>query len=186
MILSEVIKHIETIAPHELQESWDNSGLIVGNTQQEITQVLACLDVTEKVVMEAIQNNCQLILSHHPLIFKGIRQIVDNNNYIQHTITLAIKHNIAIYAAHTSLDNSPVGINAFLAQKMGLTDIQILVPKENCLYKLVTYVPQDYENKVKEALFKSGAGEIGNYSSCSYNIVGMGTFMANKNAHPFV
>lgn len=185
MLLKEVISHIETLAPRHLQESWDNSGLQVGDIQQEITSILTCLDVTEAVVDEAIQKGCQLILSHHPLIFNGIKRIV-GENYIQRCITKALKNDIAIYSAHTSLDNSPKGINFYLANKLGLKNIQILAPKQDCLYKLVTYVPQDHAEKVRNALFNAGCGQIGNYSHCSYNLDGLGSFKAGENTNPFV
>lgn len=185
MKLIDIIKHIEDFAPLALQESWDNSGLILGDRDQEVKSIMVCLDVTETVLNEAIEKGCNLILSHHPIIFKGIKKLTENNSD-QRILRKAIKNDIAIYAAHTSLDNAKEGINSFLAKKLGLKNISILAPKEDCLFKIVTYVPNSHADIVRDAMFKAGAGSIGNYNACSYNLEGTGTFKAQEDTNPFV
>lgn len=185
MKLIDIIKHIEDFAPLALQESWDNSGLILGDKNQEVNSIMVCLDVSETVLNEAIEKGCNLILSHHPIIFKGIKKLTESNSD-QRLLRKAIKNDIAIYAAHTSLDNAKEGINNFLAKKLGLKNISILAPKEDCLFKIVTYVPNAYADIVREAMFQAGAGSIGDYNACSYNLEGTGTFVAQEGTNPFV
>ena len=176
---------IEEVAPLALQESYDNAGLLVGDSQMEVTSVLVCIDITEEVIDEAIQKKCNLIISHHPLIFSGLKQITGRNE-VQRCVAKAIKNDIAIYAAHTNLDNVLKGVSGKMAEKIGLKNIQILQPKQNALLKLITYVPQLHSFRVRQSLFDAGAGQIGNYDSCSFNSEGTGTFRADENAKPFV
>ncbi len=185
MIVKSICELIEEVAPLSLQESYDNAGLLVGNSHMEVTSALVCIDITEEVIEEAILKKCNLIISHHPLIFKGLKQIIGQNE-IERCIIKAIKEDIAIYAAHTNLDNVLSGVSGKMAEKIGLKNIQILQPKENALFKLVTYIPRSYSDKARQALFKAGAGQIGNYDSCSFNAEGLGTFRANEKAQPFV
>jgi len=185
MTVQSVCELIEEVAPLALQESYDNAGLLVGNPQQKISSVLLSIDVTESVISEAIQKKCNLIISHHPLIFNGLKRLTGQNE-VQRCIVKALKNDIAIYAAHTNLDNVIQGVNGKIAEKIGLKKLRILQPKENTLLKLITYVPQLHSYKVREALFEAGAGKIGNYDSCSFNVEGVGTFKANEEAHPFV
>ena len=168
-----------------MQESYDNAGLLVGDSQMEINSVLVSIDVTEKVIEEAIQKKCNLIISHHPLIFSGLKRIVGQNE-VQRCVAMAIKNDIAIYAAHTNLDNVLSGVSAKMAEKIGLKNMRILQPKDNLLVKLVTFVPRLHSYAVREALFAAGAGQIGNYDSCSFNVEGLGTFKANNEAKPYV
>jgi len=176
---------IEAVAPLSLQEKYDNCGLLIGNSNMEVTGVLISIDVTEEVIEEAIQHNCNLIISHHPLIFIGIKNLT-NKNLVQRCVTKAIKNDIAIYAAHTNVDNIIHGVNQKIADKIGLKNTKVLVPKENTLLKLVVFVPKLHAYGVRESIFKAGAGQIGNYDDCSFNSEGIGTFKANENAHPFV
>jgi dinuclear metal center YbgI/SA1388 family protein len=176
---------IEEVAPLALQESYDNAGLLVGNSQMEVNGVLVTIDITEAVITEAIEKNCNLIISHHPLIFSGLKRLVGQNE-VQRCVVKAIKIDIAIYAAHTNLDNVMQGVNGKMADKIGLINRQILQPKQNSLLKLITYVPQLHSYRVREALFEAGAGHIGNYDACSFNVEGAGTFRANENAVPYV
>lgn len=185
MIVKSISELIEDVAPLALQESYDNAGLLVGDLQMEITSVLICIDITEKVIEEAIQKKCNLIISHHPLIFNGLKRLTGQNE-VQRCVTKAIKNDIAIYAAHTNLDNVLQGVSGKMAEKIGLINYQILQPKQNALLKLITYVPQLHSYKIRQALFEAGAGQIGNYDSCSFNAEGTGTFRANENAQPFV
>ena len=185
MLIKELVQIIETEAPLALQESYDNAGLIVGQEDREISGVLICIDVTEKVIDEAIAGNFNLIVSHHPLIFSGLKKITGQNE-VQKCVAKAIKNDIAIYAAHTNLDSVAHGVSGKMAEKIGLINTKILIPASNSLLKLICYVPRLYIFSVREALFAAGAGEIGNYDSCSFSSEGLGTFRANENAKPFV
>jgi dinuclear metal center YbgI/SA1388 family protein len=183
--IREIINHIESIAPLSLQESYDNAGLIIGDGTQELTGILICLDSTEEVVDEAISLGYNLIIAHHPIIFSGLKKFT-GNTYVEKTIVKAIKNNIAIYAAHTNLDNIPNGVNAKIAEKLGLKETRILQPMMNQLQKLTTFCPLKDAEKVRSALFNAGAGQIGKYDECSFNIEGEGTFRAGNDANPYV
>ncbi len=183
--LKEIIEVIESFAPVSFQEDYDNSGLQTGYPQMEINGALVTLDVTEKVIAEAIEKGCNLIVSHHPLTLKGIRSITGKTEP-ERIIIAAIQNNIAIYSAHTNLDRVENGVSTILAHKLGLENIKILQPGENLLLKMVTFVPSQYSDEVREAIFSAGAGVIGNYDGCSYNLTGKGTFRAGKNTNPFV
>lgn len=185
MQIKGLTNYLETIAPSSLQEDYDNAGLIVGNADSEITGVLVSLDCTEEVVDEAIANNCNLIVAHHPIVFGGLKQI-NGKNYIERTVIKAIKNDIAIYAIHTNLDNVYEGVNKRIADRLGLLRTHILVPKNGILKKLVTFVPAEFAEKVKQAIFDAGAGHIGNYSECSFATNGLGSFKASTGANPFV
>jgi len=185
MKISEVCKYIETFAPPSLQESYDNAGLIVGNPDAEVTNVLIALDVTETVVNDAIAKNANLIVAHHPVIFKGLKRIT-GKTYTERTVILAIKHDIAIFAAHTNLDSILGGVNTKIAQKLGLQQVKSLSPAAGILNKIVVFVPQNSADNVRQAMFDAGAGHIGNYDNCSYNTEGFGTFRGNENANQFV
>ena len=185
MIVKSICELIEEVAPLALQESYDNAGLLVGDSQTEVTSILICIDITEEVISEAIRKKCNLIVSHHPLIFTGLKKLTGQNE-VQRCVAKAIKNDIAIYAAHTNLDNVLSGVSGKMAEKIGLKNIQILQPKHDTLLKLITYVPKLHSYGVRQALFEAGAGKIGNYDSCSFNSEGVGTFQANENAQPFV
>ena len=184
MKVKEIVSALERFAPLPLQDGFDNAGLQVGLTEAEATGALLCLDVTEAVVDEAVALGFNLIISHHPLIFKGYKSIT-GKDYIERCIMKAITHGIAIYSAHTNLDNAPGGVNFKIAEKIGLKNVRILAPKEDCLLKLVTFVPVEQADQVRKALFEAGCGCIGNYDSCSYNLQGEGTFRALEGANPF-
>ena len=185
MNVKSICELIEEVAPLSLQESYDNAGLLVGDSQMEINSVLICIDVVEEVIDEAIRKNCNLIVSHHPLIFSGLKRLTSQNE-VQRCVAKAIKNDIAIYAAHTNLDNVLKGVSGKMAEKIGLLNVRILQPKQNGLLKLITYVPRLHSYGVRQALFEAGAGQIGNYDSCSFNADGTGTFKANEKAQPFV
>ena len=184
MKIKEIVSALERFAPLPLQDGFDNAGLQVGLTEAEATGALLCLDVTEAVVDEAITLGYNLIVSHHPLIFKGYKSIT-GRDYIERCIMKAISNGITIYSAHTNLDNAPGGVNFKIAEKIGLKNVRILAPKEECLIKLVTFVPVEHAEEVRKALFEAGCGCIGNYDSCSYNLQGEGTFRALEGANPF-
>ncbi len=183
--VKDITKYLESIAPLAYQESYDNSGLIYGNLQQEVTSVLASVDVTEDVIDEAIELGCNMVLAHHPIVFSGLKKIT-GKTYIERTIIKAIKNDVAIYAAHTNLDSVPNGVNGKICEKMGLSDCKILHPSSDNLLKLVTFVPLTHAEGIRDSLFQAGAGTIGNYDNCSFNLEGKGTFRANQNTNPFV
>lgn len=183
--IRDIINYLENIAPRSFQESYDNSGLLTGNSDSEVKNVLITLDTTEEVVQEAIDKDCNLIISHHPIIFKGLKSLT-GKNYIERTVIKAIQNKVAIYAIHTNLDNVLPGVNKKLAEKIGLKNISILQPKKQMLRKLVTFIPFDQTEIVMEALHNAGAGNIGNYSNCSFRIEGTGTFKPNEEANPTI
>ena len=185
MTIKELTKEIEQTAPLRYQESYDNSGLIIGSYDDKISKVLICFDATLDVVDEAIQKKCNLIISHHPVIFEGLKKI-NGNSHTEKVIIKAIKNNIAIYAAHTNLDNSKLGVNQILADKIGLVNISILQPQRGILKKLVTFCPLAQVEDVRNAIFKAGAGHIGAYDCCSFNAEGKGSFRASDKSNPFV
>ncbi|MEY3678030.1 MAG: hypothetical protein RI924_171 [Bacteroidota bacterium] len=185
MKLNELTGFLESIAPLAYQEDYDNSGLLVGHPDQEISSAIISLDCTEAVLDEAIRKGCSLIISHHPIVFKGLKKF-NGKNYVERVVMKAIKHDIALYAIHTNYDHVLDGVNKALCQKLGLQNLQILAPKSGMLKKLVTYTPLDKAEQVRTALFAAGAGNIGNYAECSFNLEGEGTFKAGSGAKPFV
>ncbi|GAB5400622.1 MAG: Nif3-like dinuclear metal center hexameric protein [Aureisphaera sp.] len=185
MKVKDVIQLLEELAPLAYSEDFDNTGLLVGNAQNEVSGILVTLDTLEAVVEEAIENNCNLIVSFHPIIFKGLKRIT-GKTYVERVVLKAIAHNISIFSIHTALDNAWNGVNAMMCEKMGLQNRQILIPQSGTIRKLATYVPHNAAEQVREALFAAGAGEIGNYSNCSFNHSGMGSFKGNEDANPTV
>ena len=185
MKIQKIIDIIEDFAPVPLQDGFDNSGLQVGDVNRQLTGILLCLDVTEEVLDEAVELGCNLIISHHPLLFKPLKSLT-GKTYVERCVIKACKHDLAVYAAHTNLDNAYGGVNFHLAGKLGLQNIRVLSPKREVLLKLVTFVPEAYAEVVRSTLFNAGAGSIGNYDSCSFNVSGEGTFRAQEQAQPFV
>ncbi len=185
ILIKDVIRCIEDFAPLPLQESYDNSGVQCGNVNEKATGALLCLDVTEKVINEAIKKKCNLIIAHHPLIFSPLKKIT-GANYIEKILITAIKKNICIYACHTNADNVRMGVNNKIAEKLSLLNCRVLQPKKGLLKKLVTFCPTEHAEKIRAALFKAGCGQIGNYDSCSFNVAGSGTFKGNENSNPVV
>jgi dinuclear metal center YbgI/SA1388 family protein len=185
MKINDIIKALEELAPFSLQEDYDNAGLILGDPGADITGCLVCLDVTEAVILEAAHTKCNLVLSHHPVIFRGLKKLT-GQTMTERIIELAIRENIALCSMHTNLDNVAGGVNRMLAQKLGLVNLSILKTTPGLLRKLVTFCPLDHAQNVREAIFSAGAGHIGEYDQCSYNSEGQGSFRAGNNAHPFV
>jgi len=183
-LLKDIIKVLEAVAPPSIQESFDNSGLQIGDVNQPIVGVLLTVDVNEAVIDEAISKKANLIVAHHPLIFKGIKKLTESN-YVERSVVKAIRHGIAIYAMHTNLDLIQGGVSYRMAQKLGLNRISTLAPSGQ-LKKLVVYVPVAHQDKLRKALFSAGAGHIGQYDSCSFNLEGKGTFRAQEGAVPYV
>ena len=185
MKIAEIISFLESTANPVLQEHYDNAGLITGDKEWECRGILVCLDSIEEVINEAIRKKCNLIIAHHPIIFTGLKKIT-GKNYVEKSIITAIKNDIAIYAIHTNLDNVLQGVNGQIADLLGLKNVTVLSLKENTLKKLFTFIPIHAAEKVREAIFEAGGGHIGNYSECSFNTEGIGTFKAGDDSKPFV
>ena len=183
--IKEVINYLEIFAPLAHQELYDNSGLLTGDREEDVKSILITLDCTEPIVQEAIEKGANLIITHHPIIFSGLKKIT-GTNYVERTIIKAIKNDIAIYAIHTNLDNVISGVNFEFAKRLGLNNISILNPKKNTLNKLVTFAPMNSREPVLKALYKAGAGEAGNYSECSFSNEGIGSFTPNEKANPTI
>jgi len=185
MKISAVISFLESVAPSSLQEHYDNAGLITGSKDWECTGITCSLDATEEVITEAISNDCNLIVAHHPIIFGGLKKI-NGKNYVEKAVIAAIKNDVAIYAVHTNLDNVIKGVNGKIAALLDLKNVSILLPKQGVLKKLYTFVPKYKSDEVRSAIFAAGGGAIGNYSECSFNAEGTGTFRAGSGTKPYV
>jgi dinuclear metal center YbgI/SA1388 family protein len=185
ILIKDVTHYLEQFAPKSYQEPYDNSGLITGDAAAEVVGILVSLDCTEAVVDEAIARGCNLIVAHHPILFKGLKKLT-GSNYVEKTLLKAIRNNIAIYAIHTNLDNVHTGVNRKITEKIGLQEVSILQPKKGTLTKLVTFIPTENTEPVLAALHQIGAGMIGNYQNCSFRVQGTGTFKPNEFADPTI
>ena len=185
MNIGEIIQTLESYAPLSYQESYDNAGLLTGDAAWQCTGIICSLDATEEVVNEAVAKGCNLVVAHHPIIFSGVKTIT-GKNYIERTIISAIKQEVAIYAIHTNLDNAHNGVSMRMAEKLGLQNCRVLDAKVGLLKKLHTYIPVNDAEKVKAALFAAGAGNIGNYSECSFNSEGIGTYKPSEDTNPYI
>jgi dinuclear metal center YbgI/SA1388 family protein len=185
MQVRDIINAIEEFAPTVYQEPYDNAGLQLGDVSASVRGVLLALDVTEALLDEAQQRDCNMIVAHHPLLFSGLKSIT-GSNYVERIVQKAIKHDIHIYAAHTNLDNVYNGVNAMIAEKLGLQDCSVLAPMPATLYKLYTYVPVPDADKVLNALFQAGAGSVGRYYECSFSTNGVGTFRPETGTNPTI
>lgn len=183
--IKDVISVLEQFAPLPYQESYDNAGLQTGDSNTAVTGVLVTLDCTEDVIEEALEKNCNLIVAHHPVIFKGLKQLT-GRSYVERTIIKAIKNDIAIYASHTNLDSVHNGVNAKIAEKLGLRDVKTLSKKPHTLMQLVFFVPVPDTEKVVTAVHKAGAGQVGDYSNCSFQVQGTGRFLPSDKANPTI
>src|SRR6202046_250329 len=185
MQISAILGFLEALAPPAYQESYDNAGLITGSGSWECTGVLTTLDATGEVVKEAILRGCNLIVAHHPIVFRGLKRL-NGANYIERTVIAAIKGDIAIYAIHTNLDNVMAGVNGRIAAQLGIVGGRPLLSREGVLQKLFCFVPVDHLEAVRSAIFAAGAGHIGRYSECGFAVEGAGTFLAGEGAQPFI
>jgi dinuclear metal center YbgI/SA1388 family protein len=183
--IKDLIAELEQFAPLAYQESYDNCGLLTGSPETEVRSVLITLDVTEEVIDEAIEKGCNLIIAHHPIIFKGLKKLT-GSNYVERTVIKALKNDIAIYAIHTNLDNVMGGVNSKICRKLELKNTSILAPKVHQLKKLITFIPVEKTEEVLKAVYNAGAGQIGNYSECSFRIEGVGSFKPNEAANPTI
>jgi len=182
--IKDVTDYLESLAPRSLQEDYDNSGLLTGHGRDPVKGILVTLDCTENVVEEAIRGGCNLIIAHHPILFKGLKKLT-GQTYVERVIIKAIKTDIAIYAIHTNLDNVIGGVNKKIADKLGLKNLSILLPKRNTLSKLVAFIPRENAEVVIADMHAAGAGNIGNYKNCSFRVMGEGTFMPTGDAQPY-
>jgi len=185
MTVNDITKYLEKLAPLKYAEDFDNVGLLVGSYSTKISGVLVTLDTLENVIDEAIKKKCNLIVSFHPIIFSGLKKL-NGNNYVERVVLKAIKNDIAIYAMHTALDNSFNGVSAKMAEVLGLNNTKVLKPKQGLIKKLTTYAPTNEAEIVRTALFKAGAGTIGNYDNCSFNTDGVGTYKGNEDSNPTI
>lgn len=185
MLIGHIVQAIEQFAPPALQESYDNTGLILGSASDECSGVLVTVDVTEAVVAEAINHGLNFIVAHHPLIFKGVKRLNGSTPH-QRAIISAVRAGIAVYACHTSLDSAADGVSQRMAAMLGLQNVVPLSAPRDLLVKLQAFVPESYMEEVRLALFDAGAGQIGNYDSCSYSFAGEGSFRPLDGANPFV
>lgn len=183
--IKDITSYLEELAPLSSQESYDNSGLIIGEQSTEVTGVLLSLDCTEEIVEEAINIGANMIIAHHPIVFKGLKRL-NGKNYVERTVIKAIKNDIAIYAIHTNLDNYRFGVNHEIGERLGLQNLKVLAPANNVLKKLIVFCPQENTEEVSQALFNAGAGNIGNYDECSFETEGKGGFRPNEKANPAI
>lgn len=185
MKVKDIIKIINRYADEKLAWEGDNSGLQVGNTEDEVTKILLCVDVTDEVINEAVANECNMIISHHPLLYHAIKNIT-NNDAKGRMITGLIKHDISLYSSHTSFDVSPFGMNAHIANQLRIKNIRFLDDWAESFYKIEVYVPKENAQELLNAMYQAGAGKIGNYENCSYTLLGEGTFKPLENSNPAV
>lgn len=183
--IQDVTDYLESLAPLPLQESYDNAGLLTGDRKSEVKSVLVTLDCTEEVVDEAISLNSNLIIAHHPIIFKGLKKLT-GSTYVERTVLKAVRNEIAIYAIHTNLDNVREGVNKKFAEKLGLKNTRILRPRMDALMKLETFIPKENADAVIQRLHDAGAGNVGDYTHCSFRVTGTGSFRPGPHAHPHI
>lgn len=185
MKLHHIVQALEEWAPPSLQEAYDNSGLLVGEPEMEVQAALVSLDCTEAVIEEAAARGANLVIAHHPVVFGGLKRFT-GRSYVERTVMSALRKGIAVYAIHTNLDNVAHGVNAYLSSVIGLRNTRILSPKSGLLEKLVVFVPHDHADALRNAMFEAGAGSIGSYDQCSFNLKGEGTFRGGESSNPFV
>ncbi len=183
MIVKEVTDILEELAPLCYAEDFDNVGLLVGENNMQVFGILVTLDTLENVIDEAIAKKCNLIVSFHPIIFSGLKKLT-GATYVERVVIKAIQNDIAIYSMHTALDNSNIGVNAKICEVLGIGNPRILIPQKGTIKKLTTYVPEADSKRLLKALFTAGAGNIGNYSNCSFTTNGSGSYKAGENANP--
>ncbi|GGB75002.1 GTP cyclohydrolase 1 type 2 [Flavobacterium suaedae] len=185
MKIKDILTILEQMVPTAYAEDFDNVGLLVGDKNTEATGILVCHDALESVIDEAIEKNCNLVVCFHPILFSGIKKIT-GKNYVERAVIKAIKNDIAIYAVHTALDNHKHGVNKIFCDALGLTNTKVLVPKSNFIHKLVTFTIPENVEKLRNALFDAGAGNIGNYENCSFNSQGIGTYQGTNESNPVI
>lgn len=177
---------LDELAPKRLAEDWDNVGLLVGDGKQKINRVMVCLDVPEWVVSEAVDKEVDMIISHHPMIFSGIKKVNSDTAAGRKLLSL-IKNNISLYSMHTNYDIVAGGLNDIFAKELGFLNSKVIEETyREKLFKIVVYVPSEHEDKLINAMCSAGAGFIGKYSSCTFRTKGIGTFKPQKGSKPFI
>jgi dinuclear metal center YbgI/SA1388 family protein len=184
--IAEIADYLNDFAPMRTATEWDNVGLILGERAAPVAKILTCLTVTPEVVAEAVRDGVNLIVTHHPMLFRAVQKITDATPQGRMVLALA-RAKIAVYSPHTAFDNCAGGINEMLAHKLGLTQVKALRPAEAAKQcKLVVFVPDQDLAKVSDAMFAAGAGRIGQYRECSFRVAGTGTFFGEEASHPAV
>ena len=183
--IKDVTDYLESLAPRNLQESYDNAGLLTGDPSASVKGVLVTLDCTEAVVKEAVERGCNLIVAHHPIVFKGLKRL-SGSTYVERVVIASIRQDVALYAIHTNLDNVKHGVNWKIGERIGLRNMRILVPRTDKLAKLVTFIPRDSVQQVLSAVYAAGAGQVGEYKNCSFSVEGTGSFIPGENASPHI
>ncbi|MGM0602343.1 MAG: Nif3-like dinuclear metal center hexameric protein [Bacillota bacterium] len=182
----EIISLMGEIAPVKLAEEWDNVGLQIGDLSNEVNKVLLALDLNTEVIDEAVDNNCNMIITHHPVIFNGINS-VSSESAVGDMIIRLIKNDIIVFSAHTNLDIVEEGLNDFICRKLGIEDFQPLdVTQIGNYYKFVVFVPENHIENIKSAVFKNGGGKLGNYSHSGFVSKGKGSFKPLKGSEPYI
>jgi dinuclear metal center YbgI/SA1388 family protein len=186
MLLNQILKSLNEIAPLSYAQPWDNVGLLAGDPAQIVTKILLTIDYTAAVAAEARDLNCDFIIAYHPPLFSAVKRITADGP--GHLIHDAIRRGVAIYSPHTAWDAATGGTNDLLAEMLGLVHVAPLqiAPAASKHLKLITFVPEAGMDAVTSALFNAGAGHIGRYSSCSFQSPGTGTFFGNAGTHPAV
>jgi len=185
MKIKEVITLLDEFAPLAYAEDFDNTGLLVGDQEARVTGILVTLDTIESVLDEAVEKKCNLIVSFHPILFKGLKKLT-GASYVERVVQKAIKNDIHIFAIHTALDNSFEGVNAQICNVLELVHKKILIPQKQTIKKLTTYAPSQAVDGIKKALFSIGGGTIGNYQECSFISEGTATFKGNEHSNPVI
>lgn len=183
--LAAILETLERLAPLNLAADWDNVGLLLGDRRMEVGRVMTCLTVTPETVAEAVAGEAQLIVTHHPILFRAVKRLTADNTEGRMLLSLA-RAGIAVYSAHTAYDDAPDGINEQLARGLGLATVEPLRKRESRSYKIVVFVPDTDLGRVSDALFDAGAGIIGQYSQCSFRLSGTGTFFGSDASNPTV
>ncbi|MGQ2984972.1 Nif3-like dinuclear metal center hexameric protein [Flavobacterium sp.] len=183
MKIKDITTILEEMAPLAYAEDFDNVGLLTGNANDEAKGILICHDALEAVIDEAIAKNCNMVICFHPILFSGLKKIT-GRNYVERAVIKAIKNDIALYAVHTALDNHKNGVNKIFCDALGLRNTKVLVAKEGFIRKLITYTITENFEKLRNALFDAGAGNIGNYENCSFSSQGKGTYKGNADSDP--
>ncbi|HDR89828.1 MAG TPA: Nif3-like dinuclear metal center hexameric protein [Bacteroidetes bacterium] len=185
MKVIELVEFLDAFAPPGLQESYDNAGLLLGDPGATLSGALISVDVTEKVIMEAVKKKMNLVVAHHPLIFQPLKKITGSGP-VEKAVIASLREGVAVYAAHTNLDAVHGGVNGRICRKIGLQNCSVLKPERGRLKKLVCFIPSGHLESVSRAVFDAGAGHIGNYDRCGYHTKGEGTFRALDGADPYV
>lgn len=186
MRCKDIFDRIERWAPREIAWERDNIGLQVGSADREVNKILLTLDLTEPALKKALEQNCSLIITHHPLIFNPLKKIDIQNNLKSRLIEKLIKNNITLYSAHTNLDYTKKGVSFILAEKLALKNLRFLSPIERTQSKIVVFTPSYSLEKVSDAIFSAGGGIIGEYSECSFRSNGKGTFRGSELSNPSI